>query len=182
MSSESVAENLASSPLLSPKTNEDSSPGNLSRSHGSNALWRRVHALLSEDFTDPNHELISPRTGTAGQRITRGQAPARNRIALNREGKPAISEWSQGANASQRLEQLHGPGISHPYSPLSAQLEITSEASSTDGDSLILRTELKVARQRLVPLMLSPILSENEMSYVKLLQTIFVCTSKDYSV
>ena len=49
--------------------------------------------------------------------------------------------------------QLGGLDMSHPVLSSSTQVDRSSETDSVDGDSLILRTELSVARQKLVCLL-----------------------------
>ena len=91
-------------------------------------------------------------TCVANQYHCRRQDPAAKTIAPDNTQQWASSSCSRGCNASQCPVRLDGLNVSQPVLS-STELDGISETASIDGDSLILRTELSVARQKLVLLL-----------------------------
>lgn len=113
---------------------------------GSNSLWQRVNALLNAD-TRSEQELTDLMKSTAKQTSCRALSAKMKANAPDEQHHTHLKISSCPSNSKMRLNEMYARGARLSTTD---QVDKMSTADSLDGDSLIMRTELSIAKQKAV--------------------------------
>ena len=114
---------------------------------GSNSLWQRVNALLNEDTREAEQELTDLMKSTAKQTSCRALSAKMKANAPEKQRHRHLKTSSCPSNSKLRLNEMYARGA---RLSTTSQEDMMSTADSLGGDSLIMRTELSVAKQKAV--------------------------------